>query len=414
MINVVLFSSDYLPKIGGVATHVHELARALTVAGQQVCVVAPRDSSWRQPATWLSRHGVTNGIKTVEPSLASLPRGWGQHWRVCRYVKRLLRTLSRHCASIVLHCHDYEAYGHYVAQHCPQTVRIFTNHTSTFLQDFDNPATHAQLRRNLDLYDWIITPSQELADRTAALGYPADRITFIPNGVDTERFRPEPSLRDAIRCELGIPPNHTVLLCARRVVPKNGVIDFAHSLRFLAQYVTQTTVLFAGNQYSFDSYERETMAAAKHSPLGPSVRFLGPVPNAEIHRLYTVADIAILPSLKEATSISGLEAMASGVPLVATRVGGIRHLVDHEVDGLLVEPGDPRDLARAITQLIANPNLVAEFGRRARQKVCQHFSWTHIAARTAGVYQQAAPIASLRRAKTPPPSHTSSPIGARA
>ena len=106
--------------------------------------------------------------------------------------------------------------------------------------------------------------------------------------------------------------------------------------------------------------------------------------------------------------------MASGVPLVATRVGGIRHLVDHEVDGLLVEPGDPRDLARAITQLIANPNLVAEFGRRARQKVCQHFSWTHIAARTAGVYQQAAPIASLRRAKTPPPSHTSSPIGARA
>lgn len=404
MMKVVLFSPDYLPNIGGIATHVHELARALSAAGQHVCVVSPREGSWRRPATWVSRRCVSDEIESMQPSLVSLPGGWGQHWRLCRSVKRMLRTLGRHSESVILHCHNYESYGHDVAQHCSEAVRVFTNHTSLFLQDFDDPATHAQWHRNLNLYDWIIAPSQELADRTATLGYPADRITFITNGVDTERFRPDPSLRNVVRCELGIPTSHTVLLCARRVIPKNGVIDFAHSLRFLAQYATRTTVLFAGNLNSSDSYERETIAAAKRSPLRQCVRFLGPVPNAQIHRLYAAADIAILPSLKEATSITGLEAMASGVPLVATRVGGIPDFVDHEVDGLVVEPGDPRDLARAIAQLIANPNLLAEFGRRARQQVCQRFSWTHIAAQTVRVYQQAAQIASLRRAKSTPQS----------
>lgn len=411
MIKVVLFSADYLPNIGGVATHVHELARALRVTGQQVCVVSPREGSWRRPASWLSRHSLINEIETLEPSLVSLPGGWGRHWRLCRYVKRMLRNFGRHSESVILHCHNYESIAHCVAEHCSQAVRVFTNHTSLFLQDFDDPATHAQWRRNLNLYDWIIAPSQELAERTADVGYPADRITFISNGVDTERFRPDLSLRNAVRCELGIPTAHTVLLCARRVVPKNGVIDFAHCLRFLSRYATRTTVLFAGNINSSDSYERETIAAAKHSPLRQSVRFLGPVPNAQIHRLYVAADIAILPSLKEATSITGLEAMACGVPLVATRVGGIPDFVDHEVDGLLVEPGDPRDLARAVAQLIANPNLLDEFGRRARQKVCQRFSWTHIAAQTIRVYQQAAQIASLRCAKSTPPSPTSSHVG---
>ena len=116
--------------------------------------------------------------------------------------------------------------------------------------------------------------------------------------------------------------------------------------------------------------------------------FLGNVPNPQMPDIYRAADISVLPSFMEATSITGLESMATGVPLVGTRVGGIPYLIDDGQTGWLVQPGRPDQLATAIRRLIENPDLRAKLGGAARQKVEQTFSWDAIAAETAKHYRR--------------------------
>ncbi len=386
---VILFSTDYLPNIGGVAAHVHELARALVAMGRWVRVVTVAPSNWREPATWFTRRLNPEGVRGIRLSGGLAPGGQSRGWRWRRALARLLRERRTHSDAPILHVHWGDA--SFVRTAC---ARLFTNHTSGFLQDVER-GNGAQWRERLRVYDWVIAPSRELADKTTQVGFDAQRVSYIPNGVDTDRFKPDGSLRGEARRELGIDGSSIVVLCARRVTPKNGVIDFAHSLRFLpaaadSRVVERVTVVFAGNTGDpRDNYEHETVAAIRQSPVGRRALILGAVPNSSMHRLYAAADISVLPSLKEATSITGLESMACGVPLVATRVGGIPELVDDGKEGLLVEHGDPRALASAVQTLIDNPGLRQAMGARARQRAVEEFDWKCIARRTLAVYDAA-------------------------
>jgi glycosyltransferase involved in cell wall biosynthesis len=385
---VVLFSEDYLPNIGGVAAHVHGLARSLRELERDACVVTVRECHWRIPGHWLSRWESIDDVPILRISLACLPGMYGRFWRLRKSAAALSRRSVPTANPRIFHVHDCFS-GHYVAGHIRGYAKIFTNHTSGFLQGMDDPTISNRWKQRLEQFDSVIAPSQELADRTADLGYDVDRVAYIPNAVDTERFKPDGDIRRRVRAELDIRDEEVVLLCARRFVPKNGVIDFAHALRFLTVDVDRVVVLFAGDSYGvIDGYERETIGAVNQSPLGQRAKFLGPVPNERMQRLYSASDVAVLPSLKEATSITGLEAMACGLPLVGTRVGGIPDLIDHGTTGLLVEPGDPRSIAGALSLLIDNPALRHEFGRQARQKVLDQFTWQQTARRTADVYDR--------------------------
>jgi glycosyltransferase involved in cell wall biosynthesis len=115
--------------------------------------------------------------------------------------------------------------------------------------------------------------------------------------------------------------------------------------------------------------------------------FLGAVANADMPDIYRAADISVLPSLAEATSIAGLEAMACAVPLVGTRVGGIPTILQDGVTGLLIPPRDADALAAAIGRLARDVGLRRNLGAAARQSVELSFSWPRIAARTLAVYE---------------------------
>jgi glycosyltransferase involved in cell wall biosynthesis len=116
--------------------------------------------------------------------------------------------------------------------------------------------------------------------------------------------------------------------------------------------------------------------------------FLGSVANPDMPAIYQAADISVLPSFLEATSITGLESMATGLPLVGTRVGGIPALIDDGETGLLVAAGDAAGLAAAIRRLCDNPAERARFGAAARRKVLEQFAWPVVTARTVEYYER--------------------------
>ena len=231
--------------------------------------------------------------------------------------------------------------------------------------------------------DRIITPSDELAEAVRSLGIPADKITFISNGVDTEKFSPNVPPKN-LRQQYALAPETKIVLCPRRLEPKNGVRYLIEAVPAILQQCPDTRFFVVGGSYP----DQLTLLREKVRELRVQdmIYFIGSVPNAEMPSWYTAADVVVLPSLKEATSIAGLEAMACGKPLVGTNVGGIPYLIDDGVTGLLVEPRNTSGLADALVRVLTDDVIQNKMGNLARKKAVGQFSWLQIAMAVQNLY----------------------------
>ncbi len=362
-LRVLLVTSEFPPDIGGIGSHVAELARGLAGEGQHVTVVHPRSFTSTAPSP------AGAGFAVQRPRLLK-----GEPFYQVMLHRRLAREISRNPVDII-HVHGVRPLG---ATRGLSAPTIFTNHSSGFLARLN--ASPRRKRKTADLLKHVsslIGPSDELVEAARAFGYRGP-ATMIANGVDPDRFRPGAS---AARARLGIGADETLILLARRLVEKNGVTWFARALAPMRHLAFR--VIVAG-----DGAEREPMRAIlAEGGLQDRVLFLGAVANSEMPDIYRAADLSVLPSLAEATSIAGLEAMASGLPLVGTNVGGIPAIVDDGITGLLVPPKDPGAMADALTRLVASPDIRHRMGMAARQRVEQEFAWPMIARKTIAVYR---------------------------
>ena len=190
---------------------------------------------------------------------------------------------------------------------------VFTNHTSGYLRRFTKGArAKRRLAKRLAHVRHVLAPSEELCEATGAVGY-AGPVTFIPNGVDTDRFKPADS---PLRATWGVSEQEVVVLLARRLVDKNGVVVFAEAVAALKGLPVHLVFARDGPERAKAEGILGANGMAERSQL------LGNVRNEDMPDIYNAADISVLPSFMEATSITGLESMACGLPLVGTRVGG--------------------------------------------------------------------------------------------
>lgn len=361
---VGLISADFAPNVGGVAAHVVELGKSLARAGHEVHVFTLPLGDERDACT--SWHGMT----------VHRPPFPKNKLFYTILMRRFLKNFMSKQKLDVLHVHGMRPLE---ATRGLDVPVLFTNHTSGFLKRLEKGPKH--IRRagsQLKHIAHVLAPSQQLVDATREVGYDKE-VDFIPNGVDTNRFTPGHSNE---RLAWGVKEDETVILLGRRLVEKNGVVVFADAVTKIN--TPKTKFVFAG-----DGPERNKVESIlkKGNRFEQSI-FLGNVPNTKMPDLYRAADISVLPSFMEATSITGLESMSTGLPLVGTRVGGIPTLIDEGKTGLLVEPGNPTALAESITQLIEDKSLRKSMGDAARQRAIQKFSWDHIAAATTLVYAE--------------------------
>ena len=362
-LRALLVTSEFPPEVGGIGSHVAELARGLVPRIDHVTVVHPLGFGSRV------RNGGQAAFEIVRPQLIKGEPIYGvllHRW--------LLNRLARQPADLV-HVHGMRPLR---ATRGLGVPTVFTNHSSGFLARLH--ASAERKRRTAERMRHVsrlIAPSDELVEAARTLGYEGPAV-MIPNGVDPERFAPGSS---AVRAELGIGADETVVLLARRLVEKNGVVWFAHALAPLKD--RSFRVLVAG-----EGAERPQMEAILgETGMLSRTTFLGSVANTDMPDLYRAADLSVLPSLAEATSIAGLEAMATGLPLVGTRVGGIPTIVENETTGLLVPARDPEAMAKALDRLISDAALRRRMGEAARAKVLREFTWPVIVEKTVGVYR---------------------------
>lgn len=196
---------------------------------------------------------------------------------------------------------------------------------------------------------------------------PEEKVTVVQNGIDTDHFAPG-DRSGALRSRFGIAPESPVIGCVARLDPvKNHALLFA-SLKQVLASCPQTRLVLVGEGPLRQALE----AQVKEMGLCAAVIFAGGF--ADTAPLYRDLDVFVLASLSEGTSISVLEAMASGLPVVATAVGGTPDLLEDGACGLLVPSGDAAAMADAIIRVLRDDDLRAKLARAGRARAVSTFS----------------------------------------
>ncbi len=231
--------------------------------------------------------------------------------------------------------------------------------------------------------------SPELVDRVCALGFSRDRAVVVPYGVDTEAFVPAPERRSIWRDRLGIPSRASVVLSVGRMVTKKGYQVLLPPLPELLQRRQDLHVVLAGSGARLEEFRA---AAASWSG---RVHFPGAVLRDTLPDLYRAADLFVLPAVHDAKgNVDGLpnvilEAMATGLPVVASGISGIPLAVSDGTEGLLVPEGEPAPLISALDRLIGDLELRRRLGAAARAKAVRELTWDIVAARYRAAYLEA-------------------------
>lgn len=201
-------------------------------------------------------------------------------------------------------------------------------------------------------------------------------VAVLPNGVDTNTFMASSDeTRDEaskiVKEKLGIPGEALLVLTVSRLVKKNGIGDLVRAMTYLAPNIH---LVVAGSGDMDESLHQ----SATHLGITDRVHFLGSIDQKEVARYLGASDVFCRPSLSEGLGNAFLEAMAAGVPVVATRVGGIPDFLVHEENGLFCEPRNPKDIAEKMKRLLDDDDLAEHLRRGAYKIVEQNYTWERV------------------------------------
>ena len=247
----------------------------------------------------------------------------------------------------------------------------------------EKPGIRSLARRALRRARLLTGCSPELVDRMLALGFPAERSRVIPYGVDVNAFSPAPERRVIWRTKLGIPVDAPLLLGVGRMATKKGFHILLEALPVLLTAHPEAHVVLAGGGDLLDRFT----ALARSPELAGRLHLPGSVLRDTLPDLYRAADIFVLPAVHDAKgNVDGLpnvilEAMASGLPVVASGISGIPLAVEDGRTGLLVPEKDPQKLLVALQRLLQAPGEAREMGERGRRKAVAELTWDAVAAR---------------------------------
>lgn len=214
-------------------------------------------------------------------------------------------------------------------------------------------------------------------------GYPAARVVVIPNGRDLARFAPGGN-RDAVRKELGIDRDAPVVSVVGRLETQKGHAYLLDAWPDVVRAHPDARLVIVGNGSLGETLQRQARARG----VSESVIFTGF--RADVPRVLDASDVLALPSLHEGMPLTAIEAAASGRPIVATAVDGTPEVVRDGETGSLVRPADPRALARALLEMLGDPDAAARMGERAHRWARARFDVGGHVEATARVYREVA------------------------
>jgi phosphatidylinositol alpha-1,6-mannosyltransferase len=372
---VLLVTNDFPPRRGGIQSYLREFVGRLVDAGSHsVLVYAPQwkgadafDDSARAAGYQVVRHPGTLmlPVPTVD---ARMRRLIGEHgvdtvWFGAAAPLALLAARARQAgATRVL----ASTHGHEVGW--------------SML-----PVARSVLRRIGDDTDVVTFVSRYTRSRFATAFGPAASLEYLPSGVDTDRFSPDPAGREELRNRYGLGERPTVV-CLSRLVPRKGQDILIKALPSIRQRVDGAALVIVGSGPYLDTLRK----LAQDCGVADHVIFTGGVPSGELPAHYAMADVFAMPCRTrgagidvEGLGIVFLEASATGVPVIAGESGGAPEAVQHNKTGLVVDGSSVTKVGDAVTELLTDRDRAAAMGAAGRDWVTSQWRWDVLAARLA-------------------------------
>ena len=394
-LKVALVSDWFYPKIGGIETHIHELSLSLLKLGHEPHVITHDYRGWR------GRWGRGRLPYPVHRFRGSIYLG-RLHVSVGPGMLYSINRLYKGIGFDVTHVHSlYSPLGMSVAQ-LSRGIRsvpvVATHHSLLPRSAAGRAAARLLISPLVKRVDIIIAVSNAVRRDTAALlgGHVDEKeIIVVPNAIDPGFWRPsEPGERANARKALGVAGDEVVVTVVGRLTRRKEIHHMPRIAREAWERAgagKRVILLIVGDGPERKRVEAAAEAASK--PPGFRVLVMGFKPRSLLREVYWASDILVVPSAYEAFSITALEALACGVPVVGRRGSGVEDLVNVTGGGLLADSTE--ELISAIAQLLVDEGLRARLAATAVKRVQSHYSWDRVAPRIVEVYRRAMHRASL-------------------
>ncbi len=326
--------------------------------------------------------GTIGGVRFYRPRYMDLPRGSYRYNDYSRIVSIVTCVLRERILVDLVHAHFAYWPGHaggIVGKILRKPV-LLTVYGSDIHQmtrpDFPKPLTRARVLTALRLSNRIISVSHALQHMICQLGY-GEKTEVISLGFAGERFK----VLDwqICRSRLGLPNDKKVLLYVGNMEPVKGTDLAIEAFCLLGKVYDDLIFVLVGDGTIRPDLEQVVGQAG----ISGRVRFEGRKPNSEVAQYLNSADLLVMPSRNEGRPAAIMESLASGTPVVATRVGGIPELISDENLGRLVDPEDPQALAEGISSA-----LERDWKRDFLHKHSQQFTWENISPQIYKVYTE--------------------------
>lgn len=369
---------------GGIATHVRLLQQGLKFCGHEAHCLS---------ADYLPRPIARLAVSLPMRVLNRLRPGAGIEYALKFHTagmrRQILRRLKWAEPPQVFACQDL-ASAHAVRsirdEYAPNSTIVLTVHSHyTFEkvgQGWMAPASVGERRtleierRGMAAADALVCVSEKMRNHVIELVGPTLRpITVLHNAIDVDRFAPPVSTRQKKRCrrQLAVDEDVPLLLIAGHLQEIKGVHVAVEAAQILRERGEWFCLMFVG-----DGPMRSRLESQIHRyRLGEFVRLMGAVEHDRIPVILKAADMLLMPSIpsyraEESFGLSAIEAMSSGLPVVASRTGGLAEIVRDRQTGLLVPPGDPELLAQAVRDILEDPVDRLRLGEEARDYAVSH------------------------------------------
>lgn len=378
---VCLLISAFHPRVGGGETHARLLARELVRLQVPTLVVT------RRHERGLARRDEVDGVPVHRVGPSGFPR-FGKYLMLLPVLLKLIALRGHYDVIYVCGLRVLGLAGMLAGAILGKSVVLRAEACGELSGDFiydsphggsrlrGNPLVRAALALRNRLYrgaDRFLAISRVIRDEFLACGVPADRIALITNGIEPDAFRPAaPDRRAALRRELGLPD--------RRLFAYAGKLNRGKGLEMLLRVWVDVVrrhpdahlVLVGAGGTQFLSCERELKAFVADHGLAPAVTFTGYTSRVADH--LCACDAFVFPSESEALGLALLEAMACGLPSIASATGGILDIVTDHQNGRLVPVGDEEAWRNAITELLENPAQARAWAEAGPRTVRERFS----------------------------------------
>jgi len=244
----------------------------------------------------------------------------------------------------------------------------------------------------VDSLEWWITFESSLVivcsksmmnDTVKKFRVPEDKVWIIPIGVDSNKFKKYHPDRDLVRAKYGVNQTEKLILFVGRLTHQKGCEYLIRAIPQISKQFKVKLVVVGDGSYRG---ELETLAKTVN---GQKIRFAGFLPDNDLSELFLCADVMVIPSVYEPFGVVALEAMAAGLPVVASNVDGLGEVIVHEKNGVLVFPKDSSSLAWGISTILSDQANTKRLIENAKVDIRTRFTWDAVAALTSDAYYRA-------------------------